>query len=142
MIKRAIDATYHGTRDVSRADRQHLSRYLRCARPHVNQARIHRRLRDAKAAWRLRRNPPLSYAEASWYDDAGQTASGWHATYGVANKYLAFGTRVHFVYGGRSVDAIVDDRGPYVGNRVWDLNEHTAAALAFGGLGVVGYHIG
>jgi hypothetical protein len=49
---------------------------------------------------------------ASWYDDAGATACGFHAFYGVANKSLPCGTRVRFSYGGRSVTAVVDDRGP------------------------------
>lgn len=98
--------------------------------------------RSSEAAWKLRRDPPMSYAVASWYDDAGQTASGWHATYGVANRWLAFGTRVHFVYHGHAVDAVVDDRGPYVGGRDWDLNQNTAGALGFGGVDTVAYHIG
>ena len=74
---------------------------------------------------------------ASWYNDAGQTACGFHATYGVANKSLACGTHVTFSYGGRTVVATVDDRGPYVGGRTWDLNQNTAAALGFAGVGTV-----
>jgi rare lipoprotein A (peptidoglycan hydrolase) len=31
----------------------------------------------------------------------------------------------------------VDDRGPFVGGRDWDLNQNTAAALGFGGVGAV-----
>jgi rare lipoprotein A len=71
---------------------------------------------------------------ASWYDDGGNTACGFHAYYGVANVSLPCGTKVSFMYGGRSVTAVVDDRGPYVGGRVWDLNQNTAAALGFGGV--------
>jgi hypothetical protein len=74
---------------------------------------------------------------ASWYDDGGSTACGFHAYYGVANLSLPCGTRVEFVYGGRRVQAVVDDRGPYVGGRTWDLNQNTAAALGFGGVGTV-----
>jgi rare lipoprotein A (peptidoglycan hydrolase) len=85
---------------------------------------------------------PLSYATASWYYDGGNTASGFHATYGVANRYLAFGTRVLFVYGGRRVTAVVDDRGPYIYGRTWDLNQNTAGALGFSGVATVGYRIG
>ncbi|HEY2653006.1 MAG TPA: septal ring lytic transglycosylase RlpA family protein [Solirubrobacteraceae bacterium] len=76
-------------------------------------------------------------ALASWYDDAGTTACGFHATYGVANLSLPCGTKVNFEYGGRTVQAVVDDRGPYVGGRTWDLNQNTAAALGFGGVGAV-----
>ncbi len=74
---------------------------------------------------------------ASWYDDAGSTACGFHAYYGVANLSLPCGARVTFRSGGRSVTATVDDRGPYVGGRSWDLNQNTAAALGFGGIGTV-----
>jgi rare lipoprotein A len=75
--------------------------------------------------------------EASWYNDGGNTACGFHAAYGVANRTLPCGTKVRFDYGGRTVTATVDDRGPYVGGRNWDLNQNTAAALGFGGVGAV-----
>jgi hypothetical protein len=74
---------------------------------------------------------------ASWYYDGGNTACGFHAYYGVANLSLPCGTAVSFSHNGRTVKAIVDDRGPYVGGRTWDLNENTAAALGFGGVGAV-----
>ena len=70
-------------------------------------------------------------AEASWYNDGGNTACGFHAGYGVANRTLPCGTKVAFRYGGRSVTATVDDRGPYVGGRDWDLNQTTAGGARF-----------
>ena len=76
-------------------------------------------------------------AGASWYSDGGTTACGFHARYGVANRTLPCGTKVSLRYNGRSVTATVDDRGPYVGGRDWDLNQNTASALAFGGVGAV-----
>jgi len=74
---------------------------------------------------------------ASWYNDGGTTGCGFHAYYGVANVSLPCGTKVTFSYGGRTVNAVVDDRGPYVGGRRWDLNQNTAGALGFGGVGDV-----
>lgn len=74
---------------------------------------------------------------ASWYYDGGNTACGFHATYGVANRGLPCGTRVRLYYGGRRVTAVVDDRGPYVYSRTWDLSQNTAGALGFGGVGTV-----
>jgi rare lipoprotein A (peptidoglycan hydrolase) len=74
---------------------------------------------------------------ASWYNDGGTTGCGFHAYYGVANRTLPCGTRVTLMNGGRTVTATVDDRGPYVGGRDWDLNQNTAAALGFGGVGTV-----
>ncbi|HEV3055327.1 MAG TPA: septal ring lytic transglycosylase RlpA family protein [Solirubrobacteraceae bacterium] len=74
---------------------------------------------------------------ASWYSDGGSTACGFHAYYGVANKTLPCGTKVTFEYGGRTVTATVDDRGPFVAGRTWDLNQNTAAALGMGGVATV-----
>jgi rare lipoprotein A (peptidoglycan hydrolase) len=74
---------------------------------------------------------------ASWYYDAGATACGFHATYGVANKYLPCGTKVTFRHGGHTVTATVDDRGPFVAGREWDFNQTLAGALGFGGVGAV-----
>jgi hypothetical protein len=74
---------------------------------------------------------------ASWYADGGSTACGFHAYYGVANKTLPCGTKVTFSYGGRTVTATVDDRGPFVAGREWDLNQNTAGALGFGGVATV-----
>jgi rare lipoprotein A len=76
-------------------------------------------------------------AGASWYYDAGNTACGFHAYYGVANRTLPCGAQVALRYDGRSVTATVDDRGPYVAGRDWDLNQNTAAALGFGGVGTI-----
>jgi hypothetical protein len=111
----------------------------RCQRDPRNQSAVREHDRHMDALRKAHLVPPLSYATASWYDDGGTTASGWHAFYGVANKSVAFGTHVLFVYGGRRVEAVVDDRGPYVGGRTWDLNQNTASALGFGGVGTVGY---
>ena len=79
----------------------------------------------------------FSQAVASWYQDGGSTACGYHAYYGVANVSLPCGTKVKFAYHGHTVTATVDDRGPYVGGRTWDLNQNTAGALGFGGVGDV-----
>ncbi len=74
---------------------------------------------------------------ASWYNDAGNTACGFHATYGVANRTLPCGTKVRFAYHGRTVLATVDDRGPYVGGRDYDLNQNMADALGMHGVATV-----
>jgi hypothetical protein len=79
----------------------------------------------------------LSPVVASWYNDAGGTASGFHAYYGVANLSLPFGTKVTMSNGHTTIVATVDDRGPYVGGRVYDLNQNVAQALGFGGVGTI-----
>ena len=42
---------------------------------------------------------------------------------------LATRARVTNLQNGRSVDVVVNDRGPYAGNRVMDLSEKAAVAL-------------
>jgi rare lipoprotein A (peptidoglycan hydrolase) len=74
---------------------------------------------------------------ASWYYDAGNTACGFHAYYGVANKSLPCGTHVTFEYGGRSVVATVDDRGPFVYGRDYDFNQNISARLGMYGVATV-----
>jgi rare lipoprotein A len=74
---------------------------------------------------------------ASWYSDGGATACGFHAYYGVAHLSLPCGTKVTISNGSRSVVATVDDRGPFVGGRTYDLNQNVAGALGFGGVGTV-----
>jgi rare lipoprotein A (peptidoglycan hydrolase) len=94
---------------------------------------------------RKRRPRPMLRAIASWYYDQGQTASGWHAFYGAASLTLPFGTRVRFCFPAwsrRCVLATIDDRGPYVPGRSFDLDQNIAAALGFTGVQTVGYRIG
>jgi hypothetical protein len=109
------------------------------------QAGLQRRLRvlftgdttNARSAQPAGRFTVYGESVASWYDDGGDTACGFHAGYGVANRTLPCGTKVRFRHGGHAVTAVVDDRGPFVGGRDWDLNQNTAAALGFGGVGTV-----
>jgi rare lipoprotein A (peptidoglycan hydrolase) len=141
MNKRAIEATYTGTRDVTRRDRRQLSKFYRCLRNPNARRYVRWFTQYERSAWASRVNPPMDYAVASWYDDSGATASGSHSYYGVANKTLPFGTRIRFSYTNREVTAVVDDRGPFVAGRDFDLNQNTAAALGFDGVETVGYHV-
>ena len=71
---------------------------------------------------------------ASWYNDrSGRTASGMRVTYGIAHRTLPFGTHVHLhcPSTGKSVTAVVTDRGPFVRGRTVDVNQNVAAALGF-----------
>ena len=75
---------------------------------------------------------------ASWYyDNTGATACGFQAHYGVANRTLPCGTKVTFRSGSHEVTATVDDRGPFVSGRTWDLGINTRDALGFVGVGSV-----
>jgi rare lipoprotein A (peptidoglycan hydrolase) len=83
----------------------------------------------------------MTPAIASWYYDEGNTACGFHAEYGVANKTLPCGTKVMLRYGGRSVTATVDDRGPFIYGRSFDLDQRTASALGMWGVATVYSHV-
>lgn len=58
-------------------------------------------------------------------------------TIGVAHKSLPCGTKLTLRVGHREVRARVIDRGPYVGNREFDLTTATRNALGFGDVGTV-----
>jgi rare lipoprotein A len=82
-------------------------------------------------------------AEASYYGPGlygGALACGGTLSpskLGVANKTLACGSRVTLRYHGRSVTVPVIDRGPYAGNRDYDLTAATKAKLGFPSTGTV-----
>ncbi len=59
----------------------------------------------------------------------------------VAHRSLPFGTRIMFKYKGRTVIAVVRDRGPFISGRKFDLGPGTAKALHFSGVGKVKYRI-
>lgn len=78
---------------------------------------------------------------ASWYDlDGNVTASGdvfdRHA-FTAAHPTLPFGTRLKVERDGRSVQVVVNDRGPFVGGRELDLSRAAFAQLAPLGTGVI-----
>jgi rare lipoprotein A (peptidoglycan hydrolase) len=82
--------------------------------------------------------PGKRLALASRYDGYGQPlACGGtltRHTQGVANKTLPCGTDVTITYRGKTVQVPVIDRGPYVGQREFDLAGPTANALGFQGV--------
>lgn len=81
-------------------------------------------------------------ALASWYGPGfhGQTtASGevYNAYgYSAAHKTLPLGTEITVSYAGRSVDVVVNDRGPYSGGRELDLSQGAAEYLGLTAAGV------
>jgi hypothetical protein len=94
----------------------------RCDR-HINAwlaewRRLHERLHEG---W--------STAVASWYADGGETACGTHYARGLASLSLACGTAVQLCYRGCEV-AYVQDRGPYVAGRLFDLNPGARDAIS------------
>jgi rare lipoprotein A len=84
-----------------------------------------------------RRVSVFRYAAASWYGPGfygNRTACGKTLTpdtLGVANKSLPCGSKVTLRYRGRSVTVPVIDRGPYAGDREYDLTAATKARLRF-----------
>ena len=77
--------------------------------------------------------PPMQPALASWYDDYyGETASGRRYQMGFASLLFGsqWGYRVEFCYRGRCVVGQLDDHGPYVTGRSFDLSARLRGALA------------
>jgi rare lipoprotein A (peptidoglycan hydrolase) len=129
----------------ARTPTRHAERAIGCcyvrwaARLWAGRARLERkRLR----VWRERRARGW-LALASWYGPGlyGNTmACGGVLHPGsmvVAHRTLVCGTRLLVCYAGRCVDAVVQDRGPYVAGRDVDLGPGVARALGFGGVAVV-----
>jgi rare lipoprotein A len=79
---------------------------------------------------------------ASWYGPGFEglpTASGEpYDPYGftAAHKTMRLGTELTVSYGGRSVNVVVNDRGPYVGARELDLSQGAAEYLGLTHAGV------
>ena len=78
---------------------------------------------------------------ASYYWQPQQVASG--GTFNpnaltAAHKTLPFGTRVRVtsVASGRSVDVVINDRGPFVRGRVIDLSRRAAQNIGMTGAGI------
>lgn len=117
------------------------------ARAHRNAVRLRQRHHQPRRVVRRHPRPRLHLrhlhhalraqmipAVASWYYDAGNTACGFHARYGIANRTLPCGTKVRLSYDSHTVVATVDDRGPYVYGRSFDLDQSTAQALGMTGV--------
>ena len=88
-------------------------------------------------------------ALASWYGPGfhGQTTASGEVFnaygYSAAHKTLPLGTELTVSYAGRSVDLVVNDRGPYSGGRDLDLSQGAAEYLGLTDAGVdyVDYHV-
>lgn len=86
-------------------------------------------------------------ARVSWYGPGfyGHTMAGGGtltpSSMVVAHRTLRFGTKVQITYKGKTVTAVVRDRGPYVSGRTFDLGPGTAQALGFSGVGTIQWRI-
>ena len=76
------------------------------------------------------------HGTASWYYSNDKVASGKknkQHKYSVAHRTLPFGTmlRLTNVSNGKSIEAIVDDRGPFVRTKELDVSSNAAIELGF-----------
>jgi rare lipoprotein A len=96
------------------------------------------RVRSRKLQVNVYRPAAASYYGPGLYGGAlacGGTLSA--GTVGVANKSLPCGARLTLRYGKRTVRVQVIDRGPYSGDREFDLTAATKAKLGFPSTGTV-----
>jgi rare lipoprotein A len=76
------------------------------------------------------------YGVSSWYHNNNKTAQGKRFDpdkYSVAHRTLPFGTmlRLTNVKNGNTIEAVVNDRGPFVRNKELDVSSSAAKALGF-----------
>jgi rare lipoprotein A len=72
---------------------------------------------------------PQRVAAGGWFNPNAMTA---------AHKTLPFGTRVRVTHqgNGRSVEVVINDRGPYIAGRIIDLSKAAAAVIGMTGQGI------
>lgn len=72
---------------------------------------------------------PQRLATGGWFNPNAMTA---------AHRTLPFWTRVRVTHlgNGRSVDVVINDRGPYIGGRIIDLSRAAAGAIGMQGQGI------
>jgi rare lipoprotein A len=113
----------------------------------VRQAAVERPLRHARPNWAqksLSKGGVTGSGQsgmASYYWQGQRVASGgWFNPNAMtaAHKSLPFGTRVRVTHAGsgRSVDVMINDRGPFVAGRIIDLSRAAASAIGMTGQGV------
>ncbi len=99
----------------------------------------------ATIAMTLFSNPAMAFKQcgkASWYQGPGaKTANGERLKHGAntaAHRTLPFGARVKVTNrnNGRSIVVRINDRGPFIHNRVIDVTRGAAQRLGFIGRGV------
>lgn len=110
----------------------------------------------AVAAPPHRHHRPMARATASIYADGGNTACGFHASHGLGFAHLGPGETAEGwtpALGGlrcgqgvricarRCVRAIMDDHGPYIFGREFDLSETLRSAIGASDLGSVRYRL-
>ncbi len=99
---------------------------------------LNTKTRRHERLWIYRRGP------ATWYGPGfygNKTACGQtlrRKTLGVAHRRWRCGTKVNFLYKGRTITVRVIDRGPY-GEADWDLTARTAKRLDFEGRDIIGF---
>lgn len=110
---------------------------------HARGCRTDRCDRIVGRRWWERHHPEAGWPEAlaSWYDDAEGTACGTHYPLGVANKTLPCGTRVRLCHGGACETVVVEDRGPFIAGRTFDLNPGAKAGIGCSDLCTVRWHL-
>lgn len=118
--------------------------------PGCNTSACDGRIRRHLAEWRRLHPPPVRWQESktSWYADAGGTACGTHYDLGFAHlgpgegpyAGMACGTRVRFC-ARRCATGTMQDHGPYIFSREFDLNAGLKAAIGVGDTGTVRWHV-
>jgi len=139
-----------GTRHVARIGVASTTEPLtKVARVNAYKAVLAARAAKAAAAAKNAIVPLSSWSSAkvSWYGPGfyGHTMAGGGnltpTSMVVAHRTMKFGTRIQITYNGKTTIAVVQDRGPYIAGRTFDLGPGTAKALGFSGVGTIKWRI-
>lgn len=134
------------TVDRARTDgegRFHLAQRVSSASSAQARLRFSGDAQNAAATKSIGRVAGFRGASASWYgpglygNPLGCGGTLTAGTIGVAHKTLPCGTKLTLRYRGRTVQASVVDRGPFVAGREFDLTSATAQRLHFAALGTI-----
>jgi rare lipoprotein A len=97
----------------------------------------HARVRRHAASEQVATGTGRSFSgKASFYSDSTKACRQRNNGMTVAHRSLPCGTMLRVTYHGKSVLAMVNDRGPFVRGRVLDLNTPVARAIGLTGAGV------
>ncbi len=138
MVRRAIDATFRGTRDVSAVDVRHLRHFIACARNPRDRGGERARWVRARRAWWHRRGPFTGYVVSGTVSTFGpplegpsQTADG-----GSDNRPCialqdasTLGRWFRVTIQGHAADLLHCDSGPYANGRSIDVTGAGAYAM-------------
>jgi rare lipoprotein A len=143
-IKIRNEGKWHFVKRVDVSDGKYLRTFVPDIRGHHRMRATFRgddlnyKAKRRERLWIYRRGPATWYGPGFYGNTTACGKTLRRRTLGVAHRTLPCGTRVNFLYKGRTITVRVIDRGPY-GKADWDLTSRTARRLHFEGRDIIGW---